>query len=394
MVVLVHWTNVFHAEELLITNTAHLNDEAPAFFLPILMGHLQNILANTLIFDFYFATGGVLLFFLISGFVITLSLERYHPVEFIISRYFRLIPTLFFALVLITLLRMLLVKMGYIETIGFGLYEFFANAFLLTEPARVKLIELGVWTLLVEIKFYFIMALLFFVCRGNVKPYYFIRISLFFTCFVSLFMTMHPLNLFPQFYKVLDIEDHNILSAMKILTNTIPHIIYMFCGVISSYYYRNKISFTAYISYLIIMIAMYIICFYAMIDSLSTEYYLLDALKILFIFSVLTIVTKRQFLSKIDPSKKAIHYGFAKRSLSFLADISYPIYLIHGTFGMTLILYFHHLTKNQNTAFAISMILIVMICYFCHVKIELPMAKFGKRLSRTIVEKYSMQTET
>lgn len=162
MVVFSHWRLMFDVRIKSNMSAFHIQ---PEYLIPPVETTLESIysyFATHVIpwipFNFSLAAGGVLFFFLISGFVILASLQKYHPGEFIIERVFRVLPTLFFALLAIYLLRLLLIHFGYIEELGFSGLDFLMNALLISDVTWTPSIEVAIWTLLIEAKFYILMS--------------------------------------------------------------------------------------------------------------------------------------------------------------------------------------------------------------------------------------------
>jgi peptidoglycan/LPS O-acetylase OafA/YrhL len=102
---------------------------------------------------------GVELFFIISGFVISLSAESRNAYGFLKSRLGRLYPV-FWASAIVT--GIFLVFGGDIINSPISLEKFLANMTMVPQiiPGGYKLIDPSYWTLAVEIKFYFIIFLL------------------------------------------------------------------------------------------------------------------------------------------------------------------------------------------------------------------------------------------
>ncbi len=102
---------------------------------------------------------GVELFFIISGFVISLSAESRNAYSFLKSRLGRLYPV-FWASAVVT--GVFLVFGGAIINQPLGLNKFLANLTMVPQiiPGSYTLLDPSYWTLAVEIKFYFIILLL------------------------------------------------------------------------------------------------------------------------------------------------------------------------------------------------------------------------------------------
>lgn len=97
---------------------------------------------------------GVPLFFMISGYVISLSAQNRNPIEFAISRFTRLYPTAWVC-ILITSVTVVCLTGRHIS-----LFQIAANATLLNEYLGVQDIDGVYWTLKAELKFYACVFLL------------------------------------------------------------------------------------------------------------------------------------------------------------------------------------------------------------------------------------------
>ncbi len=104
------------------------------------------------------------LFFMISGFVIFMSLDRTRTaLDFVVSRFSRLFPA-FWAAVLLTQTVLWLAPFA---DLAVSWWEAFVNLTMLGEPLHVRLVDNVYWSLVVEIAFYSIMLLLF--VAGSLK---------------------------------------------------------------------------------------------------------------------------------------------------------------------------------------------------------------------------------
>jgi peptidoglycan/LPS O-acetylase OafA/YrhL len=133
------WTPV--AETLLIAKLLHLNGNG---------GHL-----------------GVLLFFLVSGFIISHVFRFENRLEFVVKRVFRLTPMLVVASIITYALSASLVRWGLPPTLGFAsrsLTDLFLSIFLL-DTILPSPTALGVtWSLVPEVSFYMLLAMVWSVC--------------------------------------------------------------------------------------------------------------------------------------------------------------------------------------------------------------------------------------
>ena len=110
------------------------------------------------LFHFEFGHYGVQLFFMVSGFVIFLTLNKTnYAIDFIISRFSRLYPAYWFAVLLTFLAVTLFSLKGRENSLG----EAIINLTMLQKWLGVSDVDGVYWTLIVELTFYLIMLLLF-----------------------------------------------------------------------------------------------------------------------------------------------------------------------------------------------------------------------------------------
>ncbi|KAA3438563.1 acyltransferase family protein [Rufibacter hautae] len=109
---------------------------------------------------FQFGVFGVTLFFLTSGFIIPVSIERANSIKaFWISRIYRLFP-LYLVSILVTLL---LISLGWLEGTPPTAASLLANAVMLAKFLGQPLIQGLYWTLNLEMVFYLLVTGLFMV---------------------------------------------------------------------------------------------------------------------------------------------------------------------------------------------------------------------------------------
>ncbi len=126
---------------------------------------------------------GVAIFFLISGFVIPFSLKRYSIKAFATNRFFRLFPTYLVCLCLgIFVLYLIGSNLQFVT-----MKSFFAHIFFVRDWFFYPQIDGLVWTLEVEVKFYFISAFIYWAFSKNVSFRSLLSISFFLLCASEVF---------------------------------------------------------------------------------------------------------------------------------------------------------------------------------------------------------------
>lgn len=105
------------------------------------------------IFQAQFGIVGVLIFFLITGYLIAMMLEKYNRFEFLVNRIFRIFPTL--AVSILTIGIFLNITQG----ISFSVSSYLASMTLTTAFFKITPVTGVLWTLFVEVWFYLIACI-------------------------------------------------------------------------------------------------------------------------------------------------------------------------------------------------------------------------------------------
>ena len=277
---------------------------------------------------------GVHLFFMISGFVIFLTINRIKKIEdFIISRFSRLYPAYWVA-IMITFFSIQVFSLPGRET---SLSDLVINFTMLQEWFRVPHVDGVYWTLTVELSFYILMSLLFLT---RLLKYVDI-VSLIWLCLVIItkWLKMYLGVTLPNLIKLLLLLDHGNL----------------FIAGMMFFKFKN----TKKIKYIGIILL-----------SLLVSYYLYPENKTIF-----TIYFLIFFLFSMDYLK-----FIAIRSLVFLGSISYSLYLIHQNIGYIIIrfLYRLHLASWWSVPIVPATISIGIACWMYHF-IEKPSLSFIRK---------------
>jgi peptidoglycan/LPS O-acetylase OafA/YrhL len=120
---------------------------------------LYNSIYNNLSIDFTFKYGfyGVQLFFMISGFVIFMSLNKVTSIkDFFYKRFIRLYPTYWICLIMTTLFIVLFPLHLYSVT----LKQFLGNLTMVQGLLKIDNIDGSYWSLLPELMFYLMMTII------------------------------------------------------------------------------------------------------------------------------------------------------------------------------------------------------------------------------------------
>jgi len=290
---------------------------------------------------------GVDLFFLISGFLIPISLQKYNRSQFFIQRLLRIYPTYIVGFS-ITISMLLFSSYYFGNSFPYSFSEVLIHSIVgLRDIANSPDIDKIIWTLEVEVKFYILGMIFLPLFRKSSLLVFLIPISIFtITLTISLLYSWHtpyPISL----------------------------IIYMFIGTLFHYHLKKKItSLTAFIMS-IILFSLYVYLFY----TIALPIYGFEYIKIVSISGLYALVL---FTISYILRNKFIY----NRYLSFVAKISYPFYIIHGISGYIMIMI---LIKNNIPALLsmlIAMIVISLMAYILHIYVEKPSIILGKKINK------------
>lgn len=302
------------------------------------MAALSVVLFHYRIFNYGYL--GVHLFFIISGFVIFMSVQKANnPIDFIKNRFSRLYPVYWFSVSLTAISVLLFTN----KTISLKVY--LSNLTMFQQYMRIPHIDGAYWSLEIELFFYGIIALLLLKKNISRNIEYGLLIVVF-TPFLTFFhsngislilIILKYSGLFYSgilFYKIWQ-EGFSYLKFYKILISYLC-VIWFNYGSQMDYYYKPFEVF--YIS----------ICF------------------ILF----LLFSTKKLKNVKIKP-------------LLFIGKISYSLYLLHEVIGLIILDYLNGCTPYVLLNTTITFIIIVLLSWGVNEFIEIPGSRLLKsRLNR------------
>lgn len=300
---------------------------------------------------------GVGLFFIISGFVIPFSLQKTNSLGFCVNRFFRIVPTYAVGFS-ITLLTLFLGGKYFITIWPYTLQEVLIHYIPgIRDILESRNIDVIIWTLEVEMKFYLIAALsIAWFRRYSLKVFFIPALFFLLTCYLS--------------YRVPEWATSNLPAFIRseIYMISTQYLIYMFIGVVFHYLYCQKI--TPDLGYFIIGILLTMFCIAWRAGPYSGSLIIVWS----YAFALLTFLFAYTFP----------HFFKANPVFNFLADISYPLYIVHSIAGYVVL----RIMLDMNFEFWLSLLIVVitslLLSWFLHVLIELPSQKLGKKLAKKL----------
>jgi peptidoglycan/LPS O-acetylase OafA/YrhL len=297
---------------------------------------------------------GVAVFFLISGFVIPLSLEGTSTRGYLLKRFLRIFPTYWVALGIGVAATF--VSAGFwSKPVTHDFIDYFSNTFLIANLfGRFDILSVG-WTLQIEIKFYLFAPLVYMALkRGRLLPLLLCGLAV-----VCLFWNA------TAFCNNVDVAcwDHYRFSV-RMFWEDVMHMVYMLVGSVIYAHYRKLIPNWQVVGGAAFLFGCYNAAAWAMPIPKGGHH--LPYLWGLIIFVALYALRNRVTLT---------------RPFQFLADISYALYLIHPLVGYATMQILMAAGLPYIAALSLAFALVVGIAWGMHAYVEAPMIALGKRLS-------------
>ncbi|MCW8399681.1 acyltransferase [Legionella sp. PATHC038] len=297
---------------------------------------------------------GVGLFFIISGFVIPFSLQKTNSISFFVNRFFRIVPTYVIGFSF-TLWALFLGGKFFITGWPYTFQEIIIHYLPgIRDILASRNIDVIVWTLEVEMKFYLIAALsIVWFRRYSLKVFFIPTLLFLLTCYMS--------------HRIPEWATSNLVAFIGAETYMMSaqYIIFIFIGVVLHYLYCHKVK--PDLGYFIIgtLFAMFCIAWW------SGPYSGNLILAWSYAFAVLTFL-----FASIFP-----HFFKANPAFNFLARISYPLYVIHSIVGYIVL----RIMLEMKFKIWLSLIIVIsaslLLSWLLHVFIEQPSRTLGKNLA-------------
>ncbi|MFV0280970.1 MAG: acyltransferase family protein [Rhodoblastus sp.] len=304
---------------------------------------------------------GVSLFFVISGFVIPFSLERYSVKGFIVGRLWRIWPTCWVGLT-ITVVAVLIGVHFMGGAVPFNFRDAITHYFPpFASIADSRQIDSVMWTLEIEMFFYLVCALLAPRLRSGHWSLWLAPLVIF-----VLWLGLDRL--------VVALHDTHPVLVRRLTYFDLdpPYIVFMFSGVALNLYQRGKLRLPGTVAAIVMCVGLFAISQQigqTPIKSSAPVYCLGLAL-----FVVCMLAQDRFKRVKI---------------LRFFSDISYPVYIIHGVAGYVILNAMMRHGWNADVASFSTIAFMVGLAWLVHRFVEAPTHRIGQRMARRMSESAS-----
>ncbi|MFZ6770615.1 acyltransferase family protein [Undibacterium sp. Di26W] len=296
---------------------------------------------------------GVSIFFLISGFVIPISLEKNSAFNFLIMRFFRIFPTYW-----ISLSIGLLFVYGSSQFWGQALYWntkiLVSNMLLINDLLLLPGVDLVNWTLAMELKFYLVVACLSPVIkRGKVFPLFIFS--------TSVLILNWCLNSLPHV-----LPGNEFVAVARMLASEFVYVQFMLVGLFFYYAYQQKISNRELIFYVLLQLLLFSLTWRN--SSIRDEF---PVVTLIYWYGLALFAVAYFFRNKFRQHA----------AINWLADISFPLYLLHSLAGYVMIKIGMSYGFSFYVAVLLAALVVGLFAYAIHRLVEIPTNAFGKTLS-------------
>lgn len=301
---------------------------------------------------------GVAIFFLISGFVIPFSIERQSRLGFLVARALRIWPT-YLAGFAVSVAAIVISARWHAMPLPFAWSSVALQSLFVGDLAWRPTIDGVVWTLEIEMRFYLLMLLLApAIRRGRLAPILAVAGGcLLFGSVVS--------GVLPQ-----GSGGWHLYFALLALTLTAQMLPYMFIGTVLHLLHRGAIGARAAgVAAALLFVAMALQWPTGLIAG-STR------------VGLVCYALAAVFFAACWRWGRAMRR--APRPLMWLADVSYPLYAVHGMAGFVIMRLLLERGAPGNVALFVATCLALVTAYGLHRAVEEPTHRLGRLWGRRI----------
>lgn len=293
----------------------------------------------------YFSYGwlGVPFFFILSGFVITLTIGRCtSSLQFLKKRFVRLYPTFWISLLLTLTIIWITQSQSIHPMFDRPAMDILFNFTMFHELVKLHHVDGSYWSLLPELLFYLLVAALFVIKK--IEKVYLYNGLLLVICLIHYFFPI------PIFSRLLDL--HYVLLFM--------------IGICFYRIYTSEDRVPLYLHILIFANLVLGIFLYAIVRPHLDIMIIAVTFPAIVLFFYAFVYFKFEFLGR-------------SKALLFLGFISYPLYLIHQVMGYIIMLYLDQYMTRFLSIFVTTSFVILMatlITYYLEPLLRKPIKQF------------------
>ena len=303
---------------------------------------------------FKYGSLGVDLFFIISGFVILLTAYNRDAISFTISRIIRIYPAYWFSVTL-TAVVILLFGEGIFKI---GLTQYLANLTMIHGYFDVKHVDGVYWSLLIELKFYFLVFLL--IISNQLRH---IRIYLFLWLAAGYYNYFLPMSGAPAFFLIPDWAAYFISGAS---------------------FYLIRSEGPSIDKYLLIFLAYLLAILIAVSEIPAAEAHFNTE----FSTTTLVAIISSFYLVFLLIASRKLHF-VNKPYFTILGALTYPLYLVHQNIGFIIFNHFDNDTYKYLTL-TVAIATALSLAYLINTYVEKRYSGRLKQLLNKIVTSFSL----
>ncbi|MFM2344361.1 MAG: hypothetical protein RLZZ210_971 [Pseudomonadota bacterium] len=301
---------------------------------------------------------GVELFFMISGFVILLTVSNNNIKNFIISRIVRLYPTFWICCTITFLFIIIFGKPFYFASF----YQYIINLTMFSRLLGVDYIDVSYWTLLIEMQFYIMIGII--LVLNQIR-----RVEKIITAWLIICIILN-INSFLPF-----IFNSNMLLYRIYQLLIIEYAPFFIAGMTYFLIWSKGLSFNRFI----IIIFCWLLSLSNLLDKVSwfenhyktgINYYIAGSIITVFFIAMMLIALKKTWI-------------FKNSNFLLLGSLSYPIYLLNQNIGFVI---FNNVYKKMNShlIFWFTIFFILILSYLVSIFVEKYCSKYFKLILNNI----------
>ena len=297
---------------------------------------------------------GVALFFLISGLVIPISLDKHSRTSFVLARLLRVYPT-YVAALLLEVVVLLVAAHAWGRPFGYSAAAIVSNALLIYDLIGRPSIDLVNWTLSVELKFYLLVVLLApFIRRGNAMALFAAAAAIFGANALIAAGVVGHIDAPPS-------------SPSYTFSSHSLCLIYMLIGTLFNFHLRGRIGTPALLASIAVLSGLFAATWQVSVWRDQYPFVTVNYAYAVVVFGAL--YAGRRWVPR-------------NRVLDALAAISFPLYLIHSLLGYSMLkALMIGVGLGYYPALLLTLLVVLGTATAIHYVVERPTIRAGRRLA-------------